>query len=83
MKQPLICVLIALPFGIAWMRENKHDYIVTYQTQTNGSMDWATTETLTRGEKWTKADYRWFKTNCVSGATNVSVLILNIIKLDD
>lgn len=74
--------IIGLVLGLL-PRSHPNDYIVSYVTQTNGSTGWTTSETLTHGTKWAKADYQWFKTNCVSGATNVSVIILNIIKLDD
>lgn len=61
----------------------KHDYLVVLQTQTDPNGGSKTTQIITSGTKFTAMDVKWVRTNTMAGNTNMAVVVLNIVKLDD
>lgn len=61
----------------------KHEYLVVLQTQTDPNGGSKTTQIITSGTKFTATDVNWVRTNTMAGNTNMAVIVLNIVKLDD
>lgn len=74
-----ICLVAFYPHN------SRHKYIIAYEKQAESNGGYQTANLLIEhtGTKFTIDDYNWTITNIISGNTNMVVVILNIIKLDD
>lgn len=83
MKTINLCAYLASGCVLLSGCERNHNYLVVLQTQTNPSGGSQTKQILTSGTRFTAADLNFVRTNEMGLNTNMSVVVLNIIRLDD
>lgn len=80
-------ILLAMFAGISLCGRNrtqkKHDYLVILNTQTDPMQGSKTMQVVMSGSKFSATDVGILRTNAMAGNTNMTVIVLNIIKLDD
>lgn len=61
----------------------KHQYLIVYQKQHDPNGGYQTVQFISTRTKFTEADVTWARTNVMASNTNMAVVILNIVRLDD
>jgi hypothetical protein len=84
----LLTAIIAVGSGVLLGCGHKmqtHEYIIVFQKQSDPKGGYQTGNFRINhiGNKFCAADVDWARTSIMGGNTNMAVVILNVIKLDD
>lgn len=78
-----VAVLACLSLLGCSQRHKEHDYLVLVQTQTEPAKGSLTRQLIVSGTKFTVSDLNKVRADVAGGYTNMAVVVLNIIKLDN
>jgi len=70
-------------FGCSKMLPPPPKWLVCYEKQAVPRGEWSICQAITHGEKWREDDVDYFRASVQAGNTNIAVVIVSIMKLDD